>query len=434
MPDERGKLMKVNEMKEKIISGAFDENLKAVYVTDSAVEAQKSRYADILNVFGELFGYDREVSIMSAPGRTEVCGNHTDHNNGKVLAASINLDAIAVVSKNDDNIIRVKSQGHRMNVVDLQDLTANPENYGDSTSLVQGVAAGLKDLGFAVQGFDAVTTSEVMGGSGLSSSAAFEVLLGTIISYMFNDGKISAVDIAKIAQYSENVFFGKPCGLLDQMASSVGTFVTIDFKSTSDPVIRKVDFDFSKSGHSLCIVDTGGNHSDLTDDYAAVREEMGAVAKAMGKTVLREISYEDFLKALPALKDKVNDRALLRAIHFYNENIRVEKAVAALENNDFDTFKEVIIESGRSSFMLNQNVYTPKNPTEQKLSLALAVSEDILKGKGAWRVHGGGFAGTIQAFVPDSLLEKYKNAMESIFGQGSCYVLIIRPVGGTKVI
>lgn len=426
--------MKVNEMKEKIISGAFDENLKAVYVTDSAVEAQKSRYADILNVFGELFGYDREVSIMSAPGRTEVCGNHTDHNNGKVLAASINLDAIAVVSKNDDNIIRVKSQGHRMNVVDLQDLTANPENYGDSTSLVQGVAAGLKDLGFAVQGFDAVTTSDVMGGSGLSSSAAFEVLLGTIISYMFNDGKISAVDIAKIAQYSENVFFGKPCGLLDQMASSVGTFVTIDFKSTSDPVIRKVDFDFSKSGHSLCIVDTGGNHSDLTDDYAAVREEMGAVAKAMGKTVLREISYEDFLKALPALKDKVNDRALLRAIHFYNENIRVEKAVAALENNDFDTFKEVIIESGRSSFMLNQNVYTPKNPTEQKLSLALAVSEDILKGKGAWRVHGGGFAGTIQAFVPDSLLEKYKNAMESIFGQGSCYVLIIRPVGGTKVI
>lgn len=426
--------MKVNEMKEKIISGAFDENLKAVYVTDSAVEAQKSRYADILNVFGELFGYDREVSIMSAPGRTEVCGNHTDHNNGKVLAASINLDAIAVVSKNDDNIIRVKSQGHRMNVVDLQDLTANPENYGDSTSLVQGVAAGLKNLGFAVQGFDAVTTSDVMGGSGLSSSAAFEVLLGTIISYMFNDGKISAVDIAKIAQYSENVFFGKPCGLLDQMASSVGTFVTIDFKSTSDPVIRKVDFDFSKSGHSLCIVDTGGNHSDLTDDYAAVREEMGAVAKAMGKTVLREISYEDFLKALPDLKDKVSDRALLRAIHFYNENIRVEKAVAALENNDFDTFKEVIIESGRSSFMLNQNVYTPKNPTEQKLSLALAVSEDILKGKGAWRVHGGGFAGTIQAFVPDSLLEKYKNAMESIFGQGSCYVLIIRPVGGTKVI
>lgn len=426
--------MKVNEMITNISNGSFDENLKAVYVSDEAVKAQRSRYVDILNAFGELFGYDRDVSIMSAPGRTEVCGNHTDHNNGKVLAASINLDAIAVVSKNDDHIIRVKSKGHRMNVVDLNDLTPNEDNFGDSTSLVQGVAAGLKDLGFDVQGFDAVTTSDVMGGSGLSSSAAFEVLLGTIISYMFNDGKISAVDIAKIAQYSENVFFGKPCGLLDQMASSVGTFVTIDFESTSEPVINKVNFDFSKSGHSLCIVDTGGNHSDLTDDYAAVREEMGAVAKAMDKTVLREITYEDFLKALPELKDKVNDRALLRAIHFYNENIRVEKAIAALENNDFDTFKEVIIESGRSSFMLNQNVYTPKNPTEQKLSLALAVSEELLKGKGAWRVHGGGFAGTIQAFVPNALLEKYKTTMESIFGEGSCYVLIIRPVGGTKVI
>lgn len=426
--------MKVNEMITNISNGSFDENLKAVYVSDEAVKAQRSRYVDILNAFGELFGCDRDVSIMSAPGRTEVCGNHTDHNNGKVLAASINLDAIAVVSKNDDHIIRVKSKGHRMNVVDLNDLTPNEDNFGDSTSLVQGVAAGLKDLGFDVQGFDAVTASDVMGGSGLSSSAAFEVLLGTIISYMFNDGKISAVDIAKIAQYSENVFFGKPCGLLDQMASSVGTFVTIDFESTSEPVINKVNFDFSKSGHSLCIVDTGGNHSDLTDDYAAVREEMGAVAKAMGKTVLREITYEDFLKALPELKDKVNDRALLRAIHFYNENIRVEKAIAALENNAFDTFKEVIIESGRSSFMLNQNVYTPKNPTEQKLSLALAVSEELLKGKGAWRVHGGGFAGTIQAFVPDALLEKYKTTMESIFGEGSCYVLIIRPVGGTKVI
>lgn len=426
--------MKVNEMMENVSKGIFDENLKAVYVTDDAVRVQRDRYAEAFNAFGELFGYDRDVSIMSAPGRTEVCGNHTDHNNGKVLAASINLDAIAVVSKNEDNIIRVKSKGHRMNVVNLSDLTPKEENFGDSTSLVQGVAAGLKNLNFDVKGFDAVTTSDVMGGSGLSSSAAFEVLLGTVISYMFNDGKISAVDIAKVAQYSENTFFGKPCGLLDQMASSVGTFVTIDFESTSNPVINKVNFDFSKSGHSLCIVDTGGNHSDLTDDYAAVREEMASVAKELGKNVLREIPYEDFLKAIPDLKDKVNDRALLRAIHFYNENIRVEKAIAALENNDFEEFKKIIIESGQSSFMLNQNVYTPKNPTEQKLSLALAVSENILKGKGAWRVHGGGFAGTIQAFVPNSLLDTYKSTMEDIFGKDSCYVLIIRPVGGTKVI
>lgn len=426
--------MNVNELIAAINDGTYDENLKAVYVTDKAVEEQKPRYVETLNDFGELFGYDREVNIMSAPGRTEVCGNHTDHNNGKVLAASINLDAIAVVSKNDDNIIRVKSKGHKMNVVDLDDLVPNEANFGSSTTLVQGVAATIKNLGYTVAGFDACTTSDVMGGSGLSSSAAFEVLLGSILSYMFNDGKISPVEIAKVAQYSENVFFGKPCGLLDQMASSVGTFVTIDFKSTKDPVIKKIDFDFSKSGHSLCIVDTHGNHSDLTDDYAAVRAEMESVAKTLGKNVLREVSYEEFFAALPELTGRVNDRAILRAIHFFNENKRVEKAVECLENNDFEGFKQVIIDSGRSSFMLNQNVYTPKNPTEQKLSLALAISKELLDGKGAWRVHGGGFAGTIQAFVPNDMLDEYKKTIEGVFGEGSCHVLIIRPVGGTQVI
>lgn len=426
--------MNVNELIAAINDGTYDENLKAVYVTDKAVEEQKPRYVETLNDFGELFGYDREVNIMSAPGRTEVCGNHTDHNNGKVLAASINLDAIAVVSKNDDNTIRVKSKGHNMNVVDLNDLVPNEANFGSSTTLVQGVAATIKNLGYKVAGFDACTTSDVMGGSGLSSSAAFEVLLGSVLSYMFNDGKISPVEIAKVAQYSENVFFGKPCGLLDQMASSVGTFVTIDFKSTKDPVIKKIDFDFSKSGHSLCIVDTHGNHSDLTDDYAAVRAEMESVAQALGKNVLREVSYEEFFAALPELTGRVNDRAILRAIHFFNENKRVEKAVECLENNDFEGFKQVIIDSGRSSFMLNQNVYTPKNPTEQKLSLALAISKELLDGKGAWRVHGGGFAGTIQAFVPNDMLDVYKKTIEGVFGEGSCHVLIIRPVGGTQVI
>lgn len=426
--------MNVKEMIAAINAGEFDENLKRVYVTDAAVSEQKPRYEETLNTFGEMFGFDREVSIMSAPGRTEVCGNHTDHNNGKVLAASINLDAIAVVSKNDENIIRVKSKGHKINIVDLEDLEPNEEKYGDSTALVQGVAAGVKNLGFDVAGFDACTTSDVMGGSGLSSSAAYEVLLGTIMSYMFNDGKISPVDVAKIAQFSENKFFGKPCGLLDQMASSVGTFVTIDFKSTTEPVIKKVDFDFSKSGHSLCIVDTHGNHSDLTDDYAAVREEMESVAKAMGKNVLREISYDDFFAALPELAGKVNDRALLRAIHFFGENQKVEKAIDCLESGDFEGFKEIIIASGRSSFMLNQNVYTPKNPTEQKLSLALAISKELLEGKGAWRVHGGGFAGTIQAFVPNDMLDTYKSTIEGVFGKGSCHVLIIRPVGGAQVI
>ncbi len=425
--------MKPQEFINAVKSGEMDEKLRTVYVLDSEVEKQKPRYISLLEEFIKLFGDDRDVIITSAPGRTEVCGNHTDHNNGKVMAASINLDAIAVCAKSSDNRIRVKSQGHAMNEVNITKLLPDEAEFGHSTAMVRGVVAKIKNLGFEIGGFDAVTTSDVMGGSGLSSSAAFEVLLGTTVSYLFNDGKISAVDIAKVAQYSENVFFGKPCGLLDQMASSVGTFVSIDFESTEKPVIKKVDYDFSTSGHSLCIVDTGGNHSDLTDDYAAVRAEMESVAAAMGKNVLREISFEDFKKALPEIKDKVNDRAIIRAFHFYNENIRVEKAVSALESGDFDAFKQIIIDSGHSSYMYNQNVFAPSNPTEQKLSVALCMSEDILKGKGAWRVHGGGFAGTIQAFVPNDILDEYKTAMESVFGEGNCHVLIIRPVGGTRV-
>ena len=426
--------MKPSELIKFIENGEADAALKKVYVTDSAVEAQKPRYIKTIKKFMELFGDDREVSVLSAPGRTEVCGNHTDHNNGKVLAASINLDAIAVAAKNDDCIVHEKSEGHEMNVVDVSDLTPDKNCFGRSASMIKGIAAGLKKEGYEIGGFDACTTSDVLGGSGLSSSAAFEVLLGNVISYLYNDGKIDAVTIAKAAQYSENVFFGKPSGLLDQMASSVGTFVTIDFESTENPVIKKIDFDFSASGYNLCIVDTHGNHSDLTDDYAAVRSEMESVAEAMGKKVLREIDYNDFFKAVPELVGKVNDRAILRAFHFYNENNRVEKAVSALENNNFDEFKEVITDSGFSSYMYNQNVYTNNNPTEQKLSLALCLSQQILQGKGAWRVHGGGFAGTIQAFVPNDCLEVYRDTMEVVFGKGSCYVLIIRPVGGTKIV
>ncbi len=425
--------MKPKEYIAAIEAGEMDEKLKAIYVTDSAVEAQKPRYIRLINEFIKLFGEDRDVIITSAPGRTEVCGNHTDHNNGKVLAASVNLDAVAVASKNDEDVVRVKSDGHAMNVVDTSELLPDEAEFGHSTAMVRGVVAKIAGLGYKIGGFDCVTTSDVIGGSGLSSSAAFEVLLGTTLSYLYNDGVINSVEIAKTAQYSENVFFGKPCGLLDQMASSVGTFVTIDFESTENPKIKKVDFDFSKSGHALCIVDTGGSHSDLTDDYAAVRGEMESVAQAMGKDVLREIDFEDFKKAVPSLMGRVSDRALLRAFHFYRENERVEKAIAALESNNFDDFKKVINESGRSSYMYNQNVYTPKNPAEQKISLALCISEGILGVDGAYRVHGGGFAGTIQAFVPAELLEEYKNSIETVFGKGSCHVLIIRPVGGTRV-
>lgn len=425
--------MKPKEFITAIQAGEMDEKLKAVYVTDSAVEAQKPRYIRLINEFIKLFGEERDVIITSAPGRTEVCGNHTDHNNGKVLAASVNFDAVAVASKNDEDIVRVKSDGHAMNVVDTSELLPDESEFGHSTAMVRGVVAKIAGLGYKIGGFDCVTTSDVIGGSGLSSSAAFEVLLGTTLSYLYNDGVINSVEIAKTAQYSENVFFGKPCGLLDQMASSVGTFVTIDFESTENPKIKKVDFDFSKSGHALCIVDTGGSHSDLTDDYAAVRGEMESVAQAMGKDVLREIDFEEFKKAVPSLMGRVSDRALLRAFHFYRENSRVEKAVSALESNNFDEFKKVINESGRSSYMYNQNVYTPKNPAEQKISLALCISEDILGVDGAYRVHGGGFAGTIQAFVPVEQLEEYKTSIENVFGKGSCHVLIIRPVGGTRV-
>lgn len=425
--------MKPSEYISAIQSGAANEQLRAVYVTDYAVEVQKPRYIRLINEFIRLFGDDRDVIITSAPGRTEVCGNHTDHNNGRVLAASVNLDAVAVAAKNDEGIVRVKSDGHAMNVVDVNELLPDESEFGRSTAMVRGVCAKIQGLGYKIGGLDCVTASDVIGGSGLSSSAAFEVLLGSTLSYLYNDGVIGAVEIAKTAQYAENVFFGKPCGLLDQMASSVGTFVTIDFESTENPKIKKVDFDFSKSGHSLCIVDTGGSHSDLTDDYAAVRAEMESVANALGADVLRQIDYSDFKAAVPSLLGRVSDRALLRAFHFYRENVRVEKAVAALENGNFDEFKRVINESGRSSYMFNQNVFTPKNPAEQKLSLALCISEEVLGINGAYRVHGGGFAGTIQAFVPNELLEQYKTEMESVFGKGSCHVLIIRPVGGTRV-
>lgn len=425
--------MKPYELISKIVNGEFDDSLKSVYVSDEAVEIQKPRYIRTITSFIEMFGEDRDVIVVSAPGRTEICGNHTDHNNGKVLAASINLDAIAVVAKNDDNIIHEKSEGHSINEVDLSDLNPDIMCYGRSSAMVKGVVARLKDYGYKIGGFDACSTSDVMGGSGLSSSAAFEVLLGTVVSYLYNDGQIDPVTIAKAAQYSENVFFGKPSGLLDQMASSVGTFVTIDFKSTEEPIIKKVDFDFAKSGYSLCIVDTHGNHSDLTDDYAAVRCEMEAVAQAMGKTVLRELTYEEFFGAIPQLTEQVNDRAILRAVHFFNENKRVEKAVEALENDDFESFKSCITESGFSSYLYNQNIFTPSNPTEQKVSLALCLSQQLLEGKGAWRVHGGGFAGTIQAFVPNDMVDEYKNTMDGVFGEGSCHILIIRPVGGTRV-
>ena len=425
--------MSVQILKNSINNGEFDARFKRVYVTDEAVKAQHERYVSLANDFAELFGEDRDARMFSAPGRTEVGGNHTDHNHGRVLAAGINLDAIAIAAKNDENIVRVKSRGYDMDVCDITDLEIKENEKGHSPALVRGMCAGFLKYGYKIGGFDACTMSSVLSGSGLSSSAAYEVLVGTMLNYLYNDGEVDAITIAKIAQYAENVYFDKPCGLMDQMACSVGGFVTIDFNNPAEPIVNEVKFDFASSGHSLCIVDTKGSHSDLTDDYAAIRNEMEAVAGCFGKNVLREVPEEEFKKNIPTIRAKVGDRAVIRAIHFFADNDRVLKEVDALKKGDFEEFKSYILESGDSSYKYNQNVFSVKKPQEQPVSLALAVSESILKGKGAWRVHGGGFAGTIQAFVPNEILADYKNAMESIFGEGSCYVLVIRPVGGVEV-
>ncbi len=425
--------MKTSELKKVLITNEYDAAFGKIYKSED-IAKQKERYIKIAESFEQLYGDGREVNIFSAPGRTEVGGNHTDHNHGMVLAAGVNLDAVAVAGKNDENIVRVKSEGYKMDVVDLSDLSVMPDERTHSASLVRGVCAGFKNRGYNIGGFDAATASDVLSGSGLSSSAAFEVLLGTMLNHLYNEGKVSAVEIAQIAQFAENEYFGKPCGLMDQMACSVGGFVQIDFNDPSAPVINKVDFDFASCNHALCIVDTGGNHSDLTDEYAAVRGEMEAVASKFGKAVLRDVDRNEFEKNISIIRDSAGDRAVLRAMHFFNENVRVEKQAAALKSGDFDAFKELVIDSGYSSYMYNQNVYTCKAPNVQPVSVALAICSDVLKGKGAWRVHGGGFAGTIQAFVPADVLDTFKSRICSVFGDNSCYVLKIRPVGGIKIV
>ena len=417
-------------LEEKKLGDGFSK----VYL-QSQYNEQYERFLDVLSDFREYFdkNEEREVSLFSAPGRSEVCGNHTDHNHGRVLAAGISLDAIAVASKNDTGVVSIKSKGYPMDVISCDALAVDESNFGKSSELIKGILSRFKQLGYNIGGFDAATASKVLSGSGLSSSAAFEVLVCTILNHLYNDGKIDPVEIAQISQYAENVYFGKPCGLLDQTACSVGGFVTIDFNDPSKPIIKKVNFDFASCGHSLCIVDTKGDHSDLTDEYAAVRAEMEAVAAFFGKKVLRELDKQTVIENAADIRAAVSDRAVLRAIHFFNDDERVVKEVEALESGDFALFKKLTIESGRSSYMYNQNVYACSSPLSQPLSLALAVSEELLKGKGAWRVHGGGFAGTIQAFVPNEMLDEYKNTMNSIFGSDACHVLSIRPMGGAKL-
>lgn len=396
-------------------------------------QAQKRRYIEAIEEFEKLYGENREIILISAPGRTEVGGNHTDHQRGRVLAAPVNLDIICVAAKNCENVIRVKSKGYNQDTVELSDLSARESEENKAISLIRGIAARISKLGYEIGGFDAYTTSDVLKGSGLSSSAAFEVAIGNILNHVYNGGKLSAVEIAQIGQYAENVYFGKPSGLLDQAASSVGGFVTMDFKDPEHPVVEPVEFDFEGSGHTLCVVDTKGNHADLTGEYAAIPPEMKSVARILGGEYLREVDENEFYLRLPEIREKLGDRPALRAMHFFGDNERVLKQVEALRGGDFSRFKELVTESGRSSYDLLQNVFTSSAPNEQGLSVALALSESMLSGRGAWRVHGGGFAGTIQAFVPNDILGKYRKLMERVFGEGACYELMIRPVGGIEV-
>ena len=405
--------------------------IKELYGKESET-VQIERYKKAIEKFKEIYG-DCEYRIFSASGRTEVGGNHTDHNFGKVLAAGVSLDVIAIVKKTDDSIIEVKSEGFPKDVVDLSDLSVHENEKENSSALIRGVAAGFKNKNYDIGGFKAYTTSNVLKGSGLSSSAAFEVLIGTILNYLYNDLKASNVEIAQIAQYAENVYFGKPSGLMDQMASSVGSFITIDFKDPKKPVIEKIDFDFSKCGHSLCIVDTKGSHEDLTDEYASIPDEMKSVAGYFSKDVLREITLSDVLENITDLRKKFGDRAVLRSLHFLNENETVEREAKALQNGDFKAFLKEVTKSGNSSYKYLQNIYANKTPQEQGLAVGLNLAEMVLDGEGACRVHGGGFAGTIQAFVPNNKLEKFIEILNGCFGEGSCHIISIRPVGGIEV-
>ncbi|MCD8005994.1 MAG: galactokinase [Oscillospiraceae bacterium] len=391
------------------------------------------RFAHIQSEFEALFKYPA-TRFFSAPGRTEICGNHTDHNRGRVVAAAVNLDVFAAVKPQTDGVITIKSEGFPIDTVDTRNLDVHESEKNTSASLIRGVCMGLKNHGYKIGGFTAYTHSNVLKGSGLSSSAAFEVLIVTILSHLYNDGKVSDIEAAQIAQYAENVYFGKPSGLMDQMASSVGGVVGIDFEDLENPVVKALKLDLGKYGYSVCIVDTKGNHAHMTPEYAAVPAEMKAVAGMLGKEVLRELTIDDILDNLPALRKTLGDRAVLRSLHFFDENERVDELVKSLETGDFDKFLSVIKASGNSSYKYLQNVYASSVPTEQGVSLGLYMSEKLLSGKGATRVHGGGFAGTIQAFVPDDMLESYKTGMEKIFGEGSCYALKIRPVGGTEVV
>ena len=427
--------MKINELISLLDQGDADNALLSLYDTED-ISFQRTRYLNAALEFSRLFGEDRDVTVYSVSGRTEITGNHTDHNFGRVIAGSLDLDIIAFATRRNDNIICVKSQGFSEDTVNFDEYSLpDPEKFNTSAALIAGVCAKMKENGHRVGGFDAYTTSNVLKGSGMSSSAAFENMIGNILNHLYNDGELDDLEIAMISQYAENVFFGKPCGLMDQVACAVGGMVSIDLEDPQKPLIEKIDFDLSAAGYSLCIVNTGGNHADLGEDYTSVPAEMRAVAGFFGKTSLRQTDEEEVMKNIPALREAVGDRAIMRALHFFGENRRVIAIKEALQVGNIDGFFDAILASGRSSFCYLQNAFTTKNVREQGISLALCLAEKYLsEKKAAYRVHGGGFAGTIQVFLPKEEAAGFKKYMEAAFGQGSCPILNIRPYGAVKVI
>lgn len=417
----------------KTINSGDNDTFRSLYGDDMLVlKKQGDAYSNLINRFRTVFG-ENDAELFSSPGRTEIGGNHTDHNLGRVLAGSVSLDNIAVAAKNNSDIIRIESAGYPSFEVDIDRPEPLEKEKFQSAALVRGIVTQLIKAGYRCEGFDACIDGRVPKGSGLSSSASFEVLIGAIISHLFNKGKLDPVQNAIIGQYAENYYFGKPCGLMDQTACAVGGLITIDFQYPAKPRVSKVDFDFTSSGFSLVITNTGGDHADLNEEYASLPREMKSVASALGANVLREVTLKDIVRAIPDLREKTGDRAILRAYHFQQDNSRVVRQVEALNNGNFGAFLGMVIESGYSSFMYNQNIHSPHSIREQGVALGLALSEIILSGKGAWRVHGGGFAGTIQAFVPADTLDEYIYKMEQVFGSGACHNLFIRNKGAVKL-
>ena len=417
--------------KQELADGVHTARLASLYCcAPEQTPAQAARYEAVLNGLEATFGTHAEAGLYSAPGRTEIGGNHTDHQHGRVLAGSVNIDMIAAAAPNSLNQLRVQSEGYDLCVIDLADLAARKEEENTTMSLLRGECEAFRQRGAALSGLDVYVASNVPKGSGVSSSAAFEVLIGVILNDCFMTKKVSPIEIAQIGQWAENVYFGKPCGLMDQMASSVGNIITIDFASPAKPVVEPVAVDFSKAGLALCILDSGADHADLTDEYAAIPAECRAVAAVCGGEVLRDVPFETFLAKLPECRRQCGDRAVLRAFHVYADNDRVAKQVAALHDGDFGTFLSLVNESGCSSWEYLQNVIPAGYKEHQEVGVTIAAAKHLLGDKGAVRVHGGGFAGTVQAFVPVEMLDEFKAGMEAILGEGRCHILSIRPEGG----